>query len=75
MNQIFLSLMLMKLKQKHWNICGNSLKISTEAYGFSAFTLNYIRQGVLVRVCIPAQNIMTKKQVVEERVYSAYTST
>jgi hypothetical protein len=30
---------------------------------------------VLVRVCIPAQNIMKKKQVGEERVYSAYTST
>jgi hypothetical protein len=30
---------------------------------------------VLIRVCIPAQNIMTKKQVGEERVYSAYTST
>jgi hypothetical protein len=30
--------------------------------------------SVLVRVCIPAQNIMTKKQVGEERVYSAYTS-
>jgi hypothetical protein len=30
---------------------------------------------VLVRVCIPAQNIMTKKQVGEERVYSAYIST
>jgi hypothetical protein len=29
---------------------------------------------VLVRVSIPAQNIMTKKQVGEERVYSAYTS-
>jgi hypothetical protein len=28
---------------------------------------------VLVRVCIPAQNIMTKKQVRGERVYSAYT--
>jgi hypothetical protein len=28
-----------------------------------------------VRVSIPAQNIMTKKQVGEERVYSAYTST
>jgi hypothetical protein len=35
--------------------------------------LRYI--GVLVRVSIPAQNIMTKKQVGEERVYSAYTST
>jgi hypothetical protein len=30
---------------------------------------------VLVRVCIPAQNIMTKKQVGKERVYLAYTST
>ena len=30
---------------------------------------------VLVRVSIPAQNITTKKQVGEERVYSAYTST
>jgi hypothetical protein len=29
---------------------------------------------VLVRVSIPGQNIMTKKQVGEERVYSAYTS-
>jgi hypothetical protein len=29
---------------------------------------------VLVRVSIPAQNIMTKKRVGEERVYSAYTS-
>jgi hypothetical protein len=31
--------------------------------------------AVLVRVSIPGQNIMTKKQVGEERVYSAYTST
>jgi hypothetical protein len=30
--------------------------------------------GVLIRVSIPGQNIMTKKQVGEERVYSAYTS-
>jgi hypothetical protein len=30
---------------------------------------------VLVRVSIPGQNIVTKKQVGEERVYSAYTST
>jgi hypothetical protein len=29
---------------------------------------------VLVRVSTPAQNIMIKKQVGEERVYSAYTS-
>jgi hypothetical protein len=31
--------------------------------------------NVLVRVSILAQSIMTKKQVGEERVYSAYTST
>jgi hypothetical protein len=31
--------------------------------------------SVLVRVSIPGQNIMTKKQVGEERVYSAYIST
>ena len=31
--------------------------------------------SVLVRVSIPGQNIMTKKQVGEERVYTAYTST
>ena len=31
--------------------------------------------GVLVRVSIPTQNIMTKKQVGEERVYSTHTST
>jgi hypothetical protein len=30
---------------------------------------------VLVRVSIPGQNIMTKKQDGEERVYSVYTST
>jgi hypothetical protein len=30
---------------------------------------------VLVRVSIPGQNIITKKQVGEESVYSAYTST
>jgi hypothetical protein len=29
---------------------------------------------VLVRVSIPAQTIMTKKQIEEEKVYSAYTS-
>jgi hypothetical protein len=29
---------------------------------------------ILVRVSIPVQNITTKKQVGEERVYSAYTS-
>jgi hypothetical protein len=33
------------------------------------------RSSVLVRVSIPGQNIMTKMQVGEERVYSAYTST
>ena len=31
------------------------------------------RAGVLVRVSISGQNIMTKKPVREERVYSAYT--
>ena len=31
-------------------------------------------QIVLARVSIPGQNIITKKQVGEERVYSAYTS-
>jgi len=36
------------------------------------YTYTYI---VLVRVSILAQNIMTKKQVGEERVYSVYTST
>jgi hypothetical protein len=30
--------------------------------------------SVLVRVSIPGQNIMTKKQVGEERVYWSYTS-
>jgi hypothetical protein len=30
---------------------------------------------ILVRVSIPAKNIMTKKQAGDERVYSAYTST
>ena len=30
---------------------------------------------VLISVCIPAQNIMTKKQIGKERVYSSYTST
>ena len=38
--------------------------------------LDYISDMfVLVRVSIPGQNIMIKKQVGEERVYSAYTST
>ena len=35
----------------------------------------YLSHTVLVRVSIPAHNIMTKKQAVEERVYSAYTTT
>jgi hypothetical protein len=35
----------------------------------------YTKMSVLVRVFIPGQNIMTKKQVGEERVYSAYSST
>jgi hypothetical protein len=32
-------------------------------------------EPVLVRVSIPAENIITKKQVGVERIYSAYTST
>ena len=32
------------------------------------------KELVLVRVSIPAQNIMTKMQIREERVYSAHTS-
>jgi hypothetical protein len=35
----------------------------------------FILDIVLVRVSIHGQNIMTRKQVGEERVYSAYTST
>jgi hypothetical protein len=38
-------------------------------------TKQALRTLVLVRVSIPAQNIINKKQVGEERVYSAYTST
>jgi hypothetical protein len=34
-----------------------------------------IISDVFVRVSIPAQNIMTKKQIGEERVYSVYTYT
>jgi hypothetical protein len=37
--------------------------------------LGYKKEPVLVRVSIPAQNIMTKKQVGEEGAYSAYTLT
>jgi hypothetical protein len=36
-------------------------------------TSEYFLGLVLVRVSIPGQNIMNKKQVGEERVYSAYT--
>jgi hypothetical protein len=39
------------------------------------YMLHIVKDCVLVRVSIPAQNIMTKKQVGEERDYSAYTST
>jgi hypothetical protein len=31
--------------------------------------------SIFVRFCIPEQNIMAKKKVGEERVYSVYTST
>jgi hypothetical protein len=39
---------------------------------FDFYLVNF--DTVLVRVSIPIQNIMTKKQVGEEKVYSAYTS-
>jgi hypothetical protein len=38
------------------------------------FVVCVLLTAILVKVSIPAQNIMTKKQVGEERVYSAYTS-
>jgi hypothetical protein len=40
-----------------------------------AFRNSYQLVCVPVKVSIPGQNIMTKKQVGEKRVYSAYTST
>jgi hypothetical protein len=36
--------------------------------------LTYSEDTVLARVCIPAQNIIAKKHVGEERVYSTSTS-
>jgi hypothetical protein len=47
----------------------------TAAYATSQNVHFVVKIVVLVVVSIPAQNIMTKKQVGEERVYSAYTST
>ena len=44
-------------------------------HGFKTLVLAVWKLVVLVRISIPAQNIVTKKQVGEERVYSAYTST
>jgi hypothetical protein len=41
---------------------------------YSIIFENYIIPA-LVRVCIPAKSIITKKQVGVERVYSAHTST
>jgi hypothetical protein len=35
--------------------------------------LQTLRMNVLVKVSIPGQNIMTKKQVEEKRFYSVYT--
>jgi hypothetical protein len=50
--------------------------LPTLDYSYFRYVLLYLVYAVvLVRVSIPAQNIMTKKQVGEERVYSAYTST
>jgi hypothetical protein len=60
------------------------LNTITQLVSFSSFQLHHVMSSedmygffmfVLVRVCIPAQNIMTKKQVGEERAYSTYTST
>ena len=50
------------------NVC--LIAILIEKYIFSDYILI-----VSVNARIPAQNIMTKKQVGEERVYSIYTST
>jgi hypothetical protein len=55
------------------HIC-TDLLISCTLIDFQAQTSKTYRYA-LVRVSIPAQNIMTKKQFGEERVYSAYTST
>jgi hypothetical protein len=41
----------------------------------SLHTLGAASEGWYLQVSIPEQNIMTKKQVGKERVYSAYTST
>jgi hypothetical protein len=41
----------------------------------TTITLDIKKGAALVRVSIPAQNIMIKKQVREERIYSVYTST
>jgi hypothetical protein len=42
--------------------------------GFDLIFMSLLHKTAVL-VSIPAQNIMTKKQVGEERVYSAYTST
>ena len=44
-------------------------------HGFKTLVLAVWKLVVLVRISIPEQNIVTKKQVGEERVYSVYTST
>jgi len=48
---------------------------SSQKDGQAVTGIPFCYQFVLVRVSIPAQNIMTKKQIRQERVYSAYTST
>jgi hypothetical protein len=51
------------------------LRVYGRSYLYFLFCpLNCLWLPVLVRVSIPGQNIMTKKQVGEERVYLAYTS-
>jgi hypothetical protein len=48
---------------------------SVECLAHKHGVLGSVPTTALVRVSIPAQNTMTKKQIGEERFYSAYTST
>jgi hypothetical protein len=57
-----------KIQEDSFNI------FSSEKNFFNSVIIKEVLCIVLVRVSIPAQNIMTKKQIGEERVYSAYTS-
>jgi hypothetical protein len=67
-----------KLNGVRWGNSGCVSHVSelfVQLYSIPFLSVVLSSAGVLVRVSIPAQNIMTKKQVGEERVYSAYTST